>query len=172
MSKARALRCVAARGKHVCRNEDASTPYSAPAGGSRRGNDGVLPGFRGPKHGRLDELGERLGRAELMSLRPFGATLSASLKDARIRKDGSRPKLAGWPYRVHHQSACGERGGAQAITYFDLSEPVHTLVQTRRGRFVFATKGILHEHDPTAVCRLEGELVEGVDEARIRQLCR
>ena len=41
-----------------------------------------------PKHGRLDELGERLERAEFMSMRPFGATLSASLKNARIRKDG------------------------------------------------------------------------------------
>ena len=41
-----------------------------------------------PKHGRLEELGERLARAEFLSLRPFGATLSASLKAARIRKDG------------------------------------------------------------------------------------
>ena len=41
-----------------------------------------------PKHGRLEELGERLASAEFMTLRPFGATLSASLKDARIRKDG------------------------------------------------------------------------------------
>ena len=29
-----------------------------------------------PKHGRLEELGERLTRAEFMPLRPFGATLS------------------------------------------------------------------------------------------------
>ena len=41
-----------------------------------------------PKHGRLEELGERLARAECMSSRPFGATFSASLKEARIRKDG------------------------------------------------------------------------------------
>jgi hypothetical protein len=41
-----------------------------------------------PQHGRLEELGERLARAEFMSLRPFGATLSASLKNARIRRDG------------------------------------------------------------------------------------
>ena len=41
-----------------------------------------------PKHGRLKELGERLARAECMSSRPFGATFSASLKEARIRKDG------------------------------------------------------------------------------------
>ena len=40
-----------------------------------------------PKHRRLEELGERLARAEFMPLRPFGA-LSASLKHARIRKDG------------------------------------------------------------------------------------
>ena len=41
-----------------------------------------------PKHGRLEELGERLARAEFSPLRPLGATLSASLKEARIRKDG------------------------------------------------------------------------------------
>jgi hypothetical protein len=38
--------------------------------------------------GRLEELGERLARAECMSSRPFGATFSASLREARIRKDG------------------------------------------------------------------------------------
>jgi hypothetical protein len=38
--------------------------------------------------GRLEELGERLARAECMSSRPFGATFSASVKEARIRKDG------------------------------------------------------------------------------------
>jgi hypothetical protein len=41
-----------------------------------------------PKPRRLDELGERLTHAEFMSLRPFGPTLSASLRNARIRKDG------------------------------------------------------------------------------------
>jgi hypothetical protein len=41
-----------------------------------------------PKHGRLDELADRLARAEFMSLRPFGPTLSASL--------GASEKTA-WP---------------------------------------------------------------------------
>jgi hypothetical protein len=41
-----------------------------------------------PKHGRIEELGERLASAEFMSLRPFGATLSASLANARMRRDG------------------------------------------------------------------------------------
>lgn len=41
-----------------------------------------------PKRGRLDELSERLARAEFTSLSPFGATLLASLKNARIRRDG------------------------------------------------------------------------------------
>ncbi len=31
-----------------------------------------------PKQGRIEELGERLARAEFVSLPPFGATLSAS----------------------------------------------------------------------------------------------
>jgi hypothetical protein len=35
-----------------------------------------------PEHGRLDELAARLARAEFMSLRPFGPTLSASRRNA------------------------------------------------------------------------------------------
>ena len=41
-----------------------------------------------PKRGRLEDLHERLVRGLFMSLRPFGVTLSASLANARIRKDG------------------------------------------------------------------------------------
>jgi hypothetical protein len=45
-----------------------------------------------PKHGSLDEVADRLARADFMSLRPFGPTLSASL--------GASEKTA-WP--------CGRR---------------------------------------------------------------
>ena len=41
-----------------------------------------------PKHERLEELGQRLSRAEFMSLRPFGATLTQLLKNAPLRTDG------------------------------------------------------------------------------------
>lgn len=41
-----------------------------------------------PKPGRMEELGERLGRDEFVSLRPFGRALTHSLKNARIRRDG------------------------------------------------------------------------------------
>lgn len=66
-----------------------------------------------PKHGRLEELGERLARAEFVSLRPFGATLSASLKEARIRKDGMAVLGGGGLLR---SAACaGTRRGARRL---------------------------------------------------------
>jgi len=67
-----------------------------------------------PKHGRLDELQERLGRAEFMSLRPFGATLSASLKNARIRKDG----VAVWEEEDYCRPPLAEERAAVLDDYF------------------------------------------------------
>jgi hypothetical protein len=45
-----------------------------------------------PKPERLDELGDRLAGDAFVGLRPFGRTLSNSLKGARIREDG----VAAW----------------------------------------------------------------------------
>lgn len=75
-----------------------------------------------PKHGRLDELGQRLARAEFMSLRPFGPTLSASLKNARIRKDG----VAVWEEEDYCRPPLAEERAAVLDDYFhDLRvEPV------------------------------------------------
>ena len=75
-----------------------------------------------PKHGRLDELGERLARAEFMSLRPFGATLSASLTNSRIRRDG----VAVWEEEDYCQPPLAEERAAVLDHYFhDLRvEPV------------------------------------------------
>ena len=75
-----------------------------------------------PKHGRLEELGERLARAEFMSLRAFGATLSASLKEARIRKDG----MAVWEEEDYCAPPLAQERAAVLDDYFlDLRvEPV------------------------------------------------
>jgi hypothetical protein len=68
-----------------------------------------------PKHGRLDELGERLARAEFMSLRPFGATLSTSLNNARIRKDG----VAVWEEEDYCAPPLAQERVAVLDEYFD-----------------------------------------------------
>lgn len=75
-----------------------------------------------PKYGRLDELQQRLARAEFMSLRPFGATLSASLADARIRRDG----VAVWEEEDYCRPPLAEERAAVLDDYFhDLRvEPV------------------------------------------------
>ena len=68
-----------------------------------------------PKHGRLDELQQRLARAEFVSLRPFGATLSASLANARIRRDG----VAVWEEEDYCRPPLAEERAAVLDTYFD-----------------------------------------------------
>jgi hypothetical protein len=75
-----------------------------------------------PKRGRLDELQQRLARAEFMSLRPFGRTLSASLAKARIRKDG----VAVWEEEDYCRPPLAEERAAVLDDYFhDLRvEPV------------------------------------------------
>lgn len=75
-----------------------------------------------PKAGRMEELGERLARAEFMSLRPFGPTLSASLKNARIRRDG----VAVWEEEDYCRPPLAEERAAVLDDYFhDLRiEPV------------------------------------------------
>ena len=68
-----------------------------------------------PKHGLLDELGERLARAEFMSLSPFGATLSTSLNNARIRKDG----VALWEEEDYCSPPLAQERVAVLDEYFD-----------------------------------------------------
>jgi len=36
----------------------------------------------------MEELSERLGRAEFITMKPFGRSLTDALRNARIRKDG------------------------------------------------------------------------------------
>jgi hypothetical protein len=42
-----------------------------------------------PRQELMDDLSARLARAEFTGLRPFGPTLSRSLKAARLRRDGA-----------------------------------------------------------------------------------
>ena len=87
-----------------------------------RSDHGVLLGFRGSEAGRLDELQQRLARAEFMSLRPFGATLSASFANARIGRDG----VAVWEEEDYCWPPLAEERAAVLDDYFhDLRvEPV------------------------------------------------
>lgn len=41
-----------------------------------------------PQRDKLEELGARLARGEFLGLRPFGKTLTNSLNNARLRRDG------------------------------------------------------------------------------------
>src|SRR4030042_132433 len=67
-----------------------------------------------PKPGRLDALHQGLARAEFMSLRPFGPTLSASLANARIRRDG----VAVWEEEDYCQPPLAEERAAVLDDYF------------------------------------------------------
>jgi hypothetical protein len=68
-----------------------------------------------PKNTLLEELAGRLEREEFMSLHPFGATLSASLKSARIRRDG----VAIWEEEDYCQPPLAEERAAVLDRYFD-----------------------------------------------------
>jgi hypothetical protein len=75
-----------------------------------------------PKHGRLEELGMRLARDEFVSLRPFGRTLSTSLRGARLRDNG----VAVWEEEDYCQPPLAQERAAVLDDYFhDLRvEPV------------------------------------------------
>jgi hypothetical protein len=67
-----------------------------------------------PKPSRLDELSERLARAEFVGLRPFGPTLTRSLKGARIRKDG----VAVWEEEDYCRPPLAQERAAVLDDYF------------------------------------------------------
>lgn len=75
-----------------------------------------------PRHGRLEELGERLARDEFVCLRPFGRALTHSLKEARIRRDG----VAVWEEEDYCDPPLAQERAAVLDDYFlDLRvEPV------------------------------------------------
>jgi hypothetical protein len=67
-----------------------------------------------PKHERLEELGQRLSRAEFMALRPFRPTLTHSLKNARVRRDG----VAVWEDEDYCRPPLAEERAAVLDDYF------------------------------------------------------
>jgi hypothetical protein len=67
-----------------------------------------------PKHGLMEELSEMLGRDAFIGLRPFGPTLSRSLKDARLRRDD----VAVWEEEDYCRPPLAEERAAVLDRYF------------------------------------------------------
>jgi len=75
-----------------------------------------------PKHDLVEQLGERLGRDEFTGLKPFGRSLTHSLRNARIRRDG----VAVWEEEDYCSPPLAQERAAVLDAYFgDLRvEPV------------------------------------------------
>lgn len=67
-----------------------------------------------PKHGLMEELGERLEDDAFVNLRPFGKALTKGLKNARIRRDG----MAVWEEEDYCSPPLAEERAAVLDTYF------------------------------------------------------
>jgi hypothetical protein len=67
-----------------------------------------------PKQDLMEELSERLARDEFVGLRPFGPTLSRSLKSARLRSDG----VAVWEEEDYCRPPLAEERAAVLDHYF------------------------------------------------------
>ena len=67
-----------------------------------------------PNQDLMEELSERLARDEFMGLRPFGPTLSRSLKGARLRRDG----VAVWEEEDYCRPPLAEERAAVLDDYF------------------------------------------------------
>jgi hypothetical protein len=75
-----------------------------------------------PKHGLMEELSARLAQDEFIALKPFGRTLTHSLRNARVRWDG----VAVWEEEDYCSPPLAQEREAVLDTYFgDLRvEPV------------------------------------------------
>jgi hypothetical protein len=67
-----------------------------------------------PRQDLMDDLSARLGRDEFTGLRPFGPTLSRSLKAARLRPDGA----AIWEEEDYCRPPLAEERAAVLDRYF------------------------------------------------------
>jgi hypothetical protein len=67
-----------------------------------------------PKQNLMEELSARLVRDEFIGLRPFGPTLSRSLKGARLRRDG----VAVWEEEDYCRPPLAEERAAVLDRYF------------------------------------------------------
>jgi hypothetical protein len=68
-----------------------------------------------PRQDRLKELEARLARGEFTSMRPFGSALTRSLKEARLRPDGS----AAWEEEDYCRPPLAQEREAVLDQYFD-----------------------------------------------------
>ncbi|HLJ60100.1 MAG TPA: hypothetical protein VKZ50_10240 [bacterium] len=71
-----------------------------------------------PQAGRIDDLQARLAAGEFMGLRPFGRSLSSSLRNARRRADGS----AVWEEEDYCRPPLAQERAAVLDQYFDKLE--------------------------------------------------
>ena len=68
-----------------------------------------------PKNDLMEELGERLAEDAFVGLRPFGKTVSHSLKNARLRRDG----VAVWEEEDYCDPPLAQERAAVLDAYFD-----------------------------------------------------
>jgi hypothetical protein len=68
-----------------------------------------------PREGRLADLEERLGRGEFRPMKPFGHALSASLRNARRRPDGT----AVWEEEDYCRPPLAQERAAVLDDFFD-----------------------------------------------------
>ena len=68
-----------------------------------------------PKHDQLGELLDRLRENEFVSMRPFGVSVTVSLKGARIHPDGT----AIWEEEDYCSPPLAQERAAVLDTYFD-----------------------------------------------------
>ena len=68
-----------------------------------------------PKNDRMEELGRRLAAEEFVALRPFGKTVSHSLKNARLRRDG----VAVWEEEDYCSPPLAQERAAVLDDYFE-----------------------------------------------------
>lgn len=67
-----------------------------------------------PKHGLMEELGERLAADAFLGLKPFGRVLTHSLRNARVRRDG----VAVWEEEDYCSPPLAEERAAVLDAYF------------------------------------------------------
>jgi len=67
-----------------------------------------------PKHGLMEELGERLAASAFLRLEPFGRALTYSLRNARLRRDGA----AIWEEEDYCRPPLAEERAAVLDSYF------------------------------------------------------
>jgi hypothetical protein len=67
-----------------------------------------------PKQGLMEELSERLGRDEFLTMKPFGRSLTRALRHARIREDG----VAVWEEEDYCDPPLAQERAAVLDAYF------------------------------------------------------